>query len=136
MSTYCRTEWVKILPSLSCDIPRLCRVSVDAEGDNSNQLNEEQFGKIKHGKIRQMYEADAGLHIQRYWEQDKVLNKLWVNDLERINIIIADTNRRRQRKKQKLTELAQPTSIRTLPRAEGIFRGGKALTFIIDGPMS
>jgi hypothetical protein len=28
MSSYCRTEWVKVLPSLSCDIPRLLRVAI------------------------------------------------------------------------------------------------------------
>jgi hypothetical protein len=100
ISKYLRDEWVKILPSISCDIPRLCRVAISVEVDNSNNLNEQQFGMIKHDPVRKEYEKDAGLYIRRYWEQDKVKNSLWINDLEQINVRVDEFNRRRENREQ------------------------------------
>ena len=35
-----RDEWVKVIPSLSCDIPRLASQGIEAEVDNSNGLRQ------------------------------------------------------------------------------------------------
>jgi hypothetical protein len=85
-------EWVKVLLSISCDIPRFCRQAVDAEVDNSNQMNKSGFKFWKNNKECKTHESDAGLFTHYFYEMDQRTNTLWVSDMEHLPLRINEAN--------------------------------------------
>jgi hypothetical protein len=96
---YMYDEWVKVLPSLSADIPRFCRLAIDAEVDNSNQLNEAAFRYWKYNKERQEAELNPGTLKMHWWEQDMASNSMFVNDLDHLKERVNEHNIRRSNRR-------------------------------------
>jgi hypothetical protein len=92
-------EWIKVLPSLSADIPRLCRLAIDAEVDNSNQLNEAAFRYWKYNTERQEAEQNPGTLTMHWWEQDMASNSMFINDLDHLKERVNEHNARRSKKR-------------------------------------
>jgi hypothetical protein len=95
VSNYLYDEWVKVIPSLTGDIPRLCRLAVDAEVDNSNQMSEASFKMNKQNRLRREYEKNAGTFTMYLWKQDLDGNSLLMNDLEHLPNRVKEHNTRR-----------------------------------------
>jgi hypothetical protein len=95
VSNYLYDEWVKVIPSLTGDIPRLCRLAVDAEVDNSNQMSEASFKMNKQNSLRREYEKNAGTFTMYLWKQDLDGNSLLMNDLEHLPNRVKEHNTRR-----------------------------------------
>lgn len=105
VSSYIYDEWVKVIASLTCDIPRLCRQAVEAEVDNSNQVSEAGFKHMKNNSVRAEYSKNAGTFTMFLWEQDKKACSLFVNDVEHLPIRLGEHfNRRTKRYENALSQ--------------------------------
>lgn len=91
-------EWVKVIPSLSCDIPRMARQGIEAEVDNSNGLSESGFKYWKNNEQRKTCESDPGLFLMHWYQQDQASNELFVDDLENLPVRVEEANARKQRR--------------------------------------
>jgi hypothetical protein len=107
MAKYLTDEWCNILPSLSTGLPRMCRVALEAEVPNSNQLSEAKFAHQNRDKLRVMSSLDAGLYCLEWWDCDKKACKLWMNNAEKIRMVIDGTNKRKTNKNKKKRKSAK-----------------------------
>lgn len=113
LSKYMKEEWVNIAASTNGGIPRLCNIALEAEVSNSNQLSEAKFSGGNHRSLDSVCRKDPGLFIEQCWRDDVRECELWMDNAQKIELIVDETNERRdkkdsrkqQRKKQMLREI-------------------------------
>jgi hypothetical protein len=98
LSKYMKEEWVNIAASTNGGIPRLCNIALEAEVSNSNQLSEAKFAGGNRRALDSVCRKDPGLFIEQWWRDDVRDCELWMDNAQKIKLLVDDTNERRDKK--------------------------------------